>query len=222
MSFVTFHPCPNCGSRDNYAEYTDNFYCFGCGKYESKRNLANRNLTLSKPLFNGVLYDGINLENKLPGEAKKWLYGASITLKEMEMFRYCYKKQWLFLISTDNYYVARNFSGYGAKYLSKGIKPFLTYGDGDVLVLVEDVLSAIVVGRVYCASPMLGAIPLKETQSHLKRFKRVILWGDYDKAAENVVNARKLSERWGFNIEVVITKQDPKYYSSKEIMEIVK
>jgi hypothetical protein len=181
-NFIKNGPCPQCLSKDNYAEYDTNFYCWGCGKYESKRNLANRNLTLSKPLFNGVLYDGINLENKL----------------------------------------ARNFSGYGAKYLSKGVKPFLTYGESDTLVLVEDVLSAIVVGRVYCASPMLGAIPLKETLTHLKRFLRVVLWGDYDKAAENVVNARKLSERWGFNIEVVITKQDPKYYSSNEILEIVK
>jgi twinkle protein len=34
-SFIRKEPCPECGSRDNLARYTDGHaYCFGCGHYE--------------------------------------------------------------------------------------------------------------------------------------------------------------------------------------------
>ncbi len=38
-TFVTHSPCPECGSRDNLAVYSDGHgYCFGCGYYKSADN----------------------------------------------------------------------------------------------------------------------------------------------------------------------------------------
>ena len=34
--FIKLGPCPHCGSKDNRAEYTNGYWCFGCSKYESK------------------------------------------------------------------------------------------------------------------------------------------------------------------------------------------
>ena len=40
MAFIQHTNCPNCGSRDNLAEYSDGFYCFGCG-YKKQKNDIN-------------------------------------------------------------------------------------------------------------------------------------------------------------------------------------
>ena len=34
--FIKLGPCPHCGSKDNRAEYTNGYWCFGCSKYEPK------------------------------------------------------------------------------------------------------------------------------------------------------------------------------------------
>tara|TARA_R100000231_G_scaffold3046_3_gene5603 strand:+ start:2540 stop:4144 length:1605 start_codon:yes stop_codon:yes gene_type:complete len=45
--FVRHAPCPDCGSRDNLAIYTNHTYCFGCHNYkftdEQKQNLQIKN-----------------------------------------------------------------------------------------------------------------------------------------------------------------------------------
>ncbi|WP_412057739.1 DnaB-like helicase C-terminal domain-containing protein [Bartonella sp. DGB2] len=39
--FVTHEPCPNCGSKDNLARYTDGHgYCFGCQYYEKAKGVS--------------------------------------------------------------------------------------------------------------------------------------------------------------------------------------
>ena len=37
MAFIQHTNCPKCGSKDNLAEYSDGFYCFGCG-YKKQKN----------------------------------------------------------------------------------------------------------------------------------------------------------------------------------------
>ena len=41
MAFLKHLPCPNCGSKDNLAEYVDHFYCFGCKYWKAKNDLAS-------------------------------------------------------------------------------------------------------------------------------------------------------------------------------------
>lgn len=225
MSFLGFHPCPKCSSRDNLAEYANNFYCFGCGYTEQKRDLETirKRLDASKEVR---VCNGITLQKELPMDAKKWLLGYSLTLDEMKQFNYSKERvvnnevracNLLVLINTDNYWLARNLDG-GTRYLSSGIKPYTEYGHSDnILVFVEDVISAVKVGRVAKAVPMLGAAVLRDWWKHAKPYKRVILWGDRDKATQNMVQAKRASELIGKRVEIIVTEKDPKEYSTSDI-----
>ena len=225
MSFLGFHPCPKCGSRDNLAEYTENFYCFGCRYTKHKRNLS-----LFKPQTKDRVCDGITLEKSLPMDAKKWLLGYNLTLEEMSQFNYSRERvvkgesrrcNLLVLIARPDYWLARNFD-LGTRYLSSGIKPYLPYGiESDTLVFVEDVISAVKVGRVATAVPMLGAAVLKDWWGYAKPYKRVVIWGDYDKGAQNVIQAKRASEMLGKHVECIITEKDPKNYPTSEIKNLL-
>jgi len=225
MSFLGFHPCPKCSSRDNLAEYANNFYCFGCGFTEQKKDLLSlrKRLDASKEVR---VCNGITLQKELPLEAKKWLLGYSLTLDEMQQFNYSKERvinnetrpcNLLVLINTDDYWLARNLDG-GTRYLSSGIKPYTEYGHSDdTLVFVEDVISAVKVGRVATAVPMLGAAVLRDWWKHTTPYKRVILWGDRDKASQNITLAKRASELIGKRVEVIVTEKDPKEYSTSDI-----
>ena len=165
MAFIKHLPCPNCGSKDNLAEYIDHYYCFGCSHWKSKNDIKSVRSRLQSQ--QAMLSDGV-------------------------------------------------------KYKSKGKKPLLWYGNGDILVCVEDVISAIKVSKAnpnVTATPLLGSsIPLELTETILKRFKTVRVWLDRDKAIEAVKQARNIKQK-GIDCEAIITPLDPKEYSTGEINE---
>jgi len=208
------------------AEYTDNFYCFGCGFVEQKRSLSR-----FKTQTEVRVCDGITLENSLPVEAKKWLLAYHLTPKEMEQFKYSRERvtkygqkrcNLLVLIANSNYWLARNLDD-GVRYLSSGVKPYLEYGDNsNTLVFVEDVISAVKVGRVATAVPMLGASVLRDWWDNAKKYDRIIIWGDRDKASQNVIQAKRASEFVGKKVEIIITDKDPKEFDTNEIKALTK
>jgi ribosomal protein S27AE len=235
MAFIGVSRCPQCEKRgddrtgNNLAEYSENFYCWKCGYTQQKKSIENY---LKR--FNGFseakVCNGITLTKRLSTEAKKWLLGYGLTDDEIAQFSYSTERELkgqkvacelLVLLSTTNYWCARNF-GDGVKYLSSGTKPYVPYGNNpDVLVFVEDVISAVKVGRVATAVPMLGATVLRDWWQLAKPYKRVIIWGDLDKATDNVIQARKATEILGKQVEYVITPKDPKEYNTKEIINII-
>jgi len=112
------------------------------------------------------------------------------------------------------------------KYLTVGTTagklycPF-TYAYTEYVVIVEDILSSIKISRIALARSTLGT---KFSDSHaleLKRMKKhVILWYDPDYAGDTAVQVaqRKLS-LLGVSCSVLKSKEDPKYYSCKNIQE---
>jgi len=227
MSFIKHTSCPKCGSRDNLAEYTENYYCFGCGYTKQKTDLNSIRSRLQSQQT--MLSDEIDIETTdvIPKEPTQWLLQYGITKQDCEQNHIGWnsERQLLVLVNTPNYFQARNFNDYGAKYVSKGKKPLIFYGLGDILICVEDVLSAIKVAKSnnnICTTPLLGSIiSLELTETILERFKTVYLWLDRDKAIEAVKQARNLKQK-GVNADVIITPKDPKEYSTKEINEWLK
>jgi len=215
---IGFSACPRCRRRgndrtgNNLAEYTENYYCFACGYNKPKRSISRVNDAFSQTISTNATQ--LQTVSQLPKVAIDWLSKYQITPNEMKQFRWCEDKQMLLLHYADEYWQGRVFAeGSNFKYLSEGLKPFIQYGtDSETLVLVEDILSAVKVGRVYSASPMLGTIPLKTHLSHLRPFKNVLLWCDKDAAIKSVRNARKLSEMIGVKVYPVITDKDPKVF----------
>jgi ribosomal protein S27AE len=224
MAFIQHTNCPKCGSRDNLAEYTDGFYCFGCGYKKRKNDLNSIRSRLSEHRPDAMLSDELVLDYDIPLKPMQWLLQYGITKEDVKLngIGWYSKNNMLVLINTPEYYQARNFSGYGPKYISKGKKPLIFYGLGDILVCVEDVLSAIKIAKSnknVCVVPLLGSIiPLELTETILKRFNKVLVWLDRDKAIESVKQARNLKQK-GIDSSVVITPKDPKEYSTGEINE---
>lgn len=231
MAFIQNIACPKCQERgndkrgNNLAEYSSNFYCWSCGYYKDKNNLAR-----FRPINNVRVCNGITLENKLDRDHLKWLLGYNLTLEECKQFHSSHERvvngrksscNLLVLACLNDYWIGRNFND-GVKYVSSGNKPYLKYGiNPDVLVFVEDVVSAVKVGRVATAVPMLGANILPNWWDNVKEYKRVVIFGDRDKAKENVIASRKASEILGRKVEVVITEKDPKEYSTEMLKELL-
>ena len=229
MAFIQHTNCPKCGSRDNLAEYTDGSYCFGCGYTKKNNDLNSVRDRLSEHRPDAMLSNEHNLTttNIIPQNAMQWLLKYEITQQDVDNYNIGWNNehQMLVLVNTPSYYQARNFSNYGAKYLSKGHKPLIFYGNGAILVCVEDILSAIKIAKAnknVTTIPLLGStMSLELTGTILKRFKIVKVWLDRDKAIEAVKQARNLKQK-GIDSEAIITPKDPKEYSTGEINEWLK
>lgn len=222
--FLQHQPCPRCKSRDNLAEYTDHFWCFGCRKFIPKDDITSvRNRYFQRSSTNLPEDIGsLDITSDIPSEPLSWLLSYGLTLDEISNnnISWCPSKELLVLINLDSYYQGRCFGNQKTKYLSKGNKPLLFYGFSDKLILVEDILSAIKIARLspeYCASPLLGSSVSEETIQRLSgKFSEVILWLDRDKAKDSVSISRDLRQR-GFNSRTVITELDPKEYNEVQL-----
>ena len=228
--------CPECEKRgkdtrrNNLAEYADGWHCFGCG-YRKQKNTIEHHLRRFEGFSTARVCNGITCTEKLLTEHLKWLLSYNLTMEEIGKFKYAYQRDVkgnqtecniLVFIHQCGYWLGRNFSDGGVRYLSSGEKPLITYGSNtDVIVFVEDVISAIKVGRVATAIPMLGARIPTDWLTRCKGYERVIIWGDRDKAVDNVRQSRRCSELLGVQVESIITDLDPKDYETKDIYNYI-
>lgn len=221
MSFIQHTACPKCGSKDNLGEYTDHWYCFGCSYYKPKNDLQSVRKRLEDvvPKDDGDI--SLQVTNDLPKQAMQWLLSYGITGADVSEYSWGWveDRSLLVLVNTPTYWQARNF-GSGIKYVSKGNKPLLSYGNGGTIVCVEDVLSAVRVSKAndqVTAIPLLGSSVSPELEKTLfEQAKAVILWLDRDKAISAVKQARSMLAK-GIRCSVLVTELDPKEYSTKEI-----
>ena len=89
----------------------------------------------------------------------------------------------------------------------------------DSIVLVEDIISAIKVGRVIKSIALLGSYIPDSLILTLKDFK-VYIWLDEDKKAEAVKYYLRLQSH-SIRVWLRVTKEDPKYYTEEEIEEVL-
>ena len=112
-SFIRHLPCKACGSKDNLGEYTDHFWCFGCGFYEEKQDMEALRERLAgtsfKPLQCGDVRESLTFTKHIPKQAMRWLLCYRITLKEIEEHNilWCQENETLILVHTDNYWQGR-------------------------------------------------------------------------------------------------------------------
>lgn len=90
--------------------------------------------------------------------------------------------------------------------------------DDGTIVLVEDLISAIKVSRVTPAMPLWGSSLSQQNAHRLSlEYSSAYLWLDYDKREEAVRQAIRHSLI--LSIRPIITKLDPKGYSTEDIRE---
>lgn len=236
--FVKHESCPNCGSRDNLAAYTDGHkWCFGCGHYISS-GVTNL-VTIQDKLNNNnkEVFDGnsvslpIDTTTIIPNEALTWLKQYDITIEEIylnkllwsssnEMLIFPKYEDGRLIFWQGRYFPKRKKKNFTCGYPNNHLAIHATKKPFDFLVLVEDPVSEIKVARVADTLCLFGsALNIKRVARIAKLYRRIIIWLDFDKAKEAMGFCN--SFRSIINTSMVLTGKDPKEYSTEEIKRIL-
>lgn len=228
-TFVKHIPCPNCGSSDGRGVWSDGSeWCFVCRDYKPANDLTG--------VFTNFRKSSSKQPTRLPEDAipyipdsvKSWLKKYNLTKEEYDVLNPLYSFEKSLLIFPV--YAQGELLMYQGRYF--GDNPdhpkYLTYGAKDVLhiigdhpdptiVCTEDLISAVKVSTVTNAMPVWGSnIPLGLATRLSKRFKRLVIWLDMDKASESLRMASKYAGLFE-QVNSVVTELDPKDYSHDEI-----
>lgn len=181
----------------------------------------------------------VDYTTDIPVEGLKWLDKYSLTPREIQTNRIGWSQNgWKIRKGTITYapllilpvfdvyenllmYQARYFGSQKhdcPKYWTIGARGVVhTIGSGSTVTLVEDIISAIKVGRFTTGVPIFGSdISTDLIIALYNRYKDLIIWLDRDKRGYS--HARANSIRWMFNsVRVVDSEADPKEYNNEEI-----
>jgi hypothetical protein len=231
-TFVKHEACPRCGSRDNLGRYSDgSAFCFGC-HYTERAGVApwigERNGQDEETDDGQRVVFPDDATSTLDERAVGWLSNYHITVPEGLQVGFRWSPFWeqlLMPVYCDGEVCciqAKNFNpkrASKAKYYNVGDKSNHTtiYGTGECLVLTEDIVSSLKVGRTTASMPLLGTHIARNRLAALKQvYQRLVVWLDEDKwrEARQIADAAKLL---GFEAISILTPIDPKEYSDDAI-----
>lgn len=223
MAFLKHEACPNCRSvgkdreGNNLARYTNgSAFCFSCRYTEWPDRYSG--------VHSGdVAHKAIpkDLTDVLPRENQGWLEQYLESSEIRSHFKYSPSiKRHIFQDGT--YWEARSVLGAKPKTISHGDKPFILFGTGDPIVVVEDVVSAIKVSRVCTAIPLFGNSLPPEWMVRICKLRpqHVGIWLD----SNMVLQARKIVKKFNLLAPIagtVETELDPKCYTTEQIKGIL-
>lgn len=161
-----------------------------------------------------------------------WLYKAGLSNERIAQCGIYYheptKRVVLPVMANDQlvYWQARGFDKDYAKYINPEVdrtKLVAKYGVGDVLVLTEDILSAVRVGEVTEAWSILGtSLPDPVLSQIVGLNKRVFVWLDPDSAGRKGTSKALAALRaQGVDAQRVRSARDPKLHSKEEIASVI-
>jgi hypothetical protein len=229
--------CPYCASHDAYTEYEDGgVHCFSCGKHQpgnAYKKMMEKLTTTLKPVV-GCPELPEDTTSVLAPRATAWVKKYSITDAEIDKNKMLWSEEKQLLIFPVLNEVGEVLMWQGRyfgpkprhpKYLTRGLKESLVHIIGQdkqgPLVLTEDLISAIKVGRQQPAMPIWGSAISAELVQRLRLlYPEVILFLDYDKRDTSIRLAMKHC-LW-IHIEPLIALLDPKDYSDEELAELLK
>ena len=226
-TFEQHEPCPKCGSKDNLGRYSDgSAYCFGCGYTEKSSRYSPATNRVYEERAIRIPQDATPQVASTPGGT--WLAQYGITALEIQRYRMLWspsRQQLIFPLYNKNgdlvAYQGRNFKPDSkGKYFSQGKIHDLLYFCGkksSPIILVEDLLSAIKIGRLGVAMPLFGSEASTALLMRLKdHCQAIIVWLDSDKWI-NSHDIVKRSQSIGLPAMSVFTNLDPKEYSTEKI-----
>jgi DNA primase len=127
----------------------------------------------------------------------------------------------------QGFWIARAYQkGRAPKYLGPTPKPkdlCVSFGHGDILVLTEDILSAMKVGRVTEAWALMGVRLSQHCLTQiLDNNREVVVWLDPDPPGQAGAQAivRQL-RAFGVPVKNLVAERDPKLYSTAQIKELL-
>lgn len=226
-----------------YSRFVNNgwvWHCFNCGKSGfEKCSPAERGKNYAQKRNMKTETDEKNTTCELPSDYRpitkhKWLSDYGITEEECLAYRIGISEKMgriILPIYDENElllgYQARAIEKSNVKYIThkNTDKPLLFLSnrrDGDRVVIVEDILSAIKVGRVAPAIAILGSPERagKGVKLKIRGYPLVIIWFDADKLKSGLLWASHL-KCLGHDTSVVWTDRDPKEYPDRFIAKKV-
>lgn len=238
----------NCGSgrtlivNHNLQGYSA--YCFRCGEpeFESKGKQSLQELTRIRELNAQAAREITSVEppedltEDIPLEGRMWLYKAGITPSVWNSYGIGYspsmERVYLPIIKGGEpiWFQARAVhAGQTPKYIQPSAERSTVLFEShkvqettELVVLTEDILSAIRVGEVANAVSLLGTKITSGQASYLSQYKRVVLWLDSDKAGR--VGAANIRRTLSLLTETanICTTDDPKLLTKQQISEKLK
>jgi len=243
--FVRHVPCPDCNSRDNRAVYDDGHeWCFGCGGYTPPQAASIEEM--AQHLRQHETNNGDHKSDNhidLPGDcsrilspvAVKWLQKYDLTTNEIYgsgNFFWSEERDSLIYSVFDS---SGNVLMYQERYM--GASPtrvrFITKGfpedvfhfignNANSVTLVEDIVSAIKVGRHTTALPLWGSNISQHRIARLcKMFKTINIWLDNDKKLY-ATSARQRAAPFFHRAYITMSTFDPKVYDDEQIKQFLK
>ena len=243
-------PCSDTRARLYLKETTKGtaWFCHNCGKggFKPKGNLTPKELlSYIKGLSVIPKQSASQREVKLPYDftqsipkkGLQWFYKYGIFQEDIKKFHFGYSQKYnrvILPVFDDEeliYYQARTLdppSKNNPKYINvrqSGAKNvwFKNFSQTkkDKLVVVEDILSAVKVGKVTNAVSLLGSYIPTSFTTLCNDFDKIYLWLDRDKLKESIAYAKKLRLYSGKLVSVVVRDKDPKEHNISEIEEIL-
>lgn len=239
--------CPeNCGSGEklsvNHSVKSYWCNCYRCG-FSDQHWKGQQTLTELKriqDLNDAAAQIQLSLElphdytTEIPLHGRMWLYKAGITEPVWSSYSIGYSES-LDRVVLPVYDTEGNLIWYQCRALHAGQKPkylqpardrsavmFHIQRDGEHLqrvVVVEDILSAIRVGKHVSACSLLGTKITTAQAAELGKYPEVTTWLDSDRAGRS--GAYKIRKTLGLITEVsnILTEKDPKELSNREIKQ---
>lgn len=242
--WIRHEQCPQCAERgqdnsqDNLGIHEDGHkYCFSCGYYESKKGVSIDDLTRQFHSTELQQEERKNDSNSLPADisplisqkALTWLKKYGITNWEIEENQISFSPSRELLIfpigSKGQHMEAWQGRYFGSntehpKYRTKGYKSNVMHivnPESTTVVLVEDIISAIKVGRQFSAMPLFGSDITKTQLFRLSRYyENICIWLDPDKY-QHAIKLGQRAELFFKEVHVVFSEKDPKDFTDEEI-----
>jgi Zn ribbon nucleic-acid-binding protein len=241
--FLRHESCPKCGSRDNLSVWDDGHkWCFGCGHYipANGRDLTN----IKRRIFPDKKEDSVvslplDASFSIPSEGVEWCQKYFVGYLQMGRFRIQWspaRRAMILPIYDDEhelvFYQTRHFGDHVEhrnRYLSYGkldnlipvFNPISPSIGEDVVVIVEDYLSAIRVSEFLPTVPLFGAHISETLARRLStQYKQLHIWLDFDKFKDAISYYEKYCVLFD-NCSVINTNQDPKAYRAFDIKNIL-
>lgn len=236
---VTRHDrCPACSKigrdrkGDNLAVYADGGeYCFSCGYTKPSGNRKYLQKALEQPTT------ALNKETDIyplpedvtplfPPKVLKWLNQYELGWPDIVENNLLWsEREQRLIFPFDGGWQGRSFEDVSKKWFSQGkleqILFFKNIKYEEPIILVEDIISCIKVGKLYPCVCLFGSHCSPTRYSQLSYFSNsVVFWLDYDKRSSAVAQAVR-ARTLGFEAKTLVTGQDPKEYSLAEIKELV-
>jgi len=240
--------CAECGTSDkslivNHGSKAYNAYCFRCGDnpFEIKGEMSLAELAHIKELNENVLKQRLPLSlptdysTDIPITGRLWLYSAGITESTWRENRIGYSET-LERVILPVYDSRGKLIWYQCRAILKGQTPKYVQPASNretVLfesrhrntdkecIIVEDILSAIRIGKHCKCISLLGTKITTAQTNYLSRYDNITTWLDSDKAGvTGAYNVRKALQLLT-TVKNIVTEKDPKCYSDKEIKEIL-